>query len=47
LIQLCIIAAEGLRRRNFTSITGSVHQASFASHDRSAGYWWLFIQLFS
>ncbi|XP_047169099.1 peroxisome biogenesis factor 10 isoform X2 [Vigna umbellata] len=38
LIQLCIIAAEGLRRRNFTSIAGSVHQASFASHDRSAGH---------
>ncbi|WVY89878.1 hypothetical protein V8G54_035392 [Vigna mungo] len=31
-------AAEGLRRRNFTSIAGSVHQASFASHDRSAGH---------
>ncbi|KAG4953725.1 hypothetical protein AAZX31_14G098300 [Glycine max] len=38
LIQLCIIAAEGLRRRNLTSITGSVHQASFATHDRSAGH---------
>ncbi|KAL5185376.1 Peroxisome biogenesis factor 10 [Glycine soja] len=38
LIQLCILAAEGLRRRNFTSIAGSVHQASFTNHDRSAGH---------
>ncbi|KAK7345840.1 hypothetical protein VNO77_16452 [Canavalia gladiata] len=38
LIQLCIIAAEGLRRRNFTSIAGSVHQASLATYHRSAGH---------
>ncbi|XP_020239233.1 peroxisome biogenesis factor 10 isoform X1 [Cajanus cajan] len=38
LIQLCIIASEGLRRRNFTSIAGSVHQASFATHHGSTGH---------
>ncbi|XP_061355884.1 peroxisome biogenesis factor 10 [Gastrolobium bilobum] len=38
LIQLCVIAAEGLRRRNLTSIAGSVHQASFVTHHRSAGH---------
>ncbi|XP_027331402.1 peroxisome biogenesis factor 10 [Abrus precatorius] len=38
LIQLCIIAAEGLRRRNFTSIAGSVHQTSLATHYSSAGH---------
>ncbi|KAL5071609.1 hypothetical protein RYX36_022496 [Vicia faba] len=38
LIQLCVIAAEALRRRNFTSIAGSVHQASFATHNTSAGH---------
>ncbi|KAJ1442851.1 Zinc finger, RING-type [Sesbania bispinosa] len=37
LIQLCVIAAESLRRRNFTSIAGSAHQASFATHHTSAG----------
>ncbi|XP_045818866.1 peroxisome biogenesis factor 10-like isoform X3 [Trifolium pratense] len=38
LIQLCVIAAEALRRRNFTSIAGSVHQASFATDHTSAGH---------
>lgn len=38
LIQLCVIAAEALRRRHFTSIASSVHQASFATHNTSAGY---------
>ncbi|KAK7303614.1 hypothetical protein RJT34_14524 [Clitoria ternatea] len=38
LIQLCIITAEGLHRRNFTSIAGSVHQTSLASHHSSAGH---------
>lgn len=38
LIQLCVIAAEGLRRRNFSSIAASVHQASFATHHTSAGH---------
>ncbi|KAF7830426.1 peroxisome biogenesis factor 10 [Senna tora] len=37
LIQLCIIAAEGLRRSNLSSIASSVHQASFGTHQRSAG----------
>ncbi|KAJ8748192.1 hypothetical protein K2173_000600 [Erythroxylum novogranatense] len=32
LIQLCIIAAEGLRRSNLSSITTAVHQTSLASH---------------
>ncbi|MCH94676.1 peroxisome biogenesis factor 10-like, partial [Trifolium medium] len=30
--------AEALRRRNFTSIAGSVHQASFATDHTSAGH---------
>ncbi|XP_016181678.2 peroxisome biogenesis factor 10 isoform X2 [Arachis ipaensis] len=38
LIQLCVIAAERLRRRNLSSIAGSVHQASFATQQRSAGH---------
>ncbi|KAE9607877.1 putative transcription factor C2H2 family [Lupinus albus] len=38
LIQLCVIAAEGLRRRNLTSIAGSVNQASFATYHRSPGH---------
>ncbi|XP_004498856.1 peroxisome biogenesis factor 10 [Cicer arietinum] len=38
LIQLCVIAAEALRRRHFTSIASSVHQASFATHNTSAGH---------
>ncbi|XP_028792063.1 peroxisome biogenesis factor 10-like [Neltuma alba] len=37
LIQLCIIAAEGLRRSNLSSIASSVHQTSFGAHQRSAG----------
>ncbi|OWM87842.1 hypothetical protein CDL15_Pgr019426 [Punica granatum] len=37
LIQLCILAAEGLRRSNLSSITSSVHQASLGSHQTSAG----------
>ncbi|XP_040997254.1 peroxisome biogenesis factor 10 [Juglans microcarpa x Juglans regia] len=32
LIQLCIIAAEGLRRSNLSSIASSVHQTSFGTH---------------
>ncbi|PNT33054.1 hypothetical protein POPTR_006G222000v4 [Populus trichocarpa] len=32
LIQLCIIAAEGLRRSNLSSIASSVHQTSLVSH---------------
>ncbi|OIV93847.1 hypothetical protein TanjilG_13862 [Lupinus angustifolius] len=38
LIQLCVIAAEGLRRRNLTSIAGSVNQASFANYHRTPGH---------
>ncbi|WJX16117.1 peroxisome biogenesis factor 10 [Trifolium repens] len=38
LIQLCVIAAEALRRRNLTSLAGSVHQASFATDHTSAGH---------
>uniref|UniRef100_A0A2P2K087 RING-type E3 ubiquitin transferase n=1 Tax=Rhizophora mucronata TaxID=61149 RepID=A0A2P2K087_RHIMU len=37
LIQLCIIAAEGLRRSNLTSIANAVHQTSLESH-QTAGY---------
>uniref|UniRef100_A0A2N9GE11 RING-type E3 ubiquitin transferase n=1 Tax=Fagus sylvatica TaxID=28930 RepID=A0A2N9GE11_FAGSY len=37
LIQLCIIAAEGLRRSNLSSIASSVHQTSFGTLQRSAG----------
>ncbi|KAI4337180.1 hypothetical protein L6164_015627 [Bauhinia variegata] len=37
LIQLCIIAAEGLRRRNLSSLASSVHQASIGAHQTPAG----------
>ncbi|KAM7254972.1 hypothetical protein ACFE04_020213 [Oxalis oulophora] len=37
LIQLCIIAAEGLRRSNLSSIASSVHQASLGSQQASTG----------
>lgn len=37
LIQLCIIAAEGLRRSNFSSIASSVHQPSLGTLQSSAG----------
>ncbi|KAF8055257.1 hypothetical protein N665_1300s0005 [Sinapis alba] len=37
LIQLCIIAAEGLRRSNLSSITNSVQQASVGSYQTSGG----------
>lgn len=37
LIQLCIIAAEGLRRTNLSSIASSVHQTSLGTHQASAG----------
>ncbi|XP_010261939.1 PREDICTED: peroxisome biogenesis factor 10 [Nelumbo nucifera] len=37
LIQLCIIAAEGLRRSNLSSIAGSIHQTSLGPHHTSAG----------
>ncbi|GLT25623.1 hypothetical protein SLA2020_007430 [Shorea laevis] len=37
LIQLCIIAAEGLRRSNLSSIASSIHPASIGSHQISAG----------
>ncbi|KAI4377830.1 hypothetical protein MLD38_015403 [Melastoma candidum] len=37
LIQLCILAAEGLRRSNLSSITSSVHTTSFGMHQSSAG----------
>ncbi|ONI33102.1 hypothetical protein PRUPE_1G405700 [Prunus persica] len=36
LIQLCIIAAEGLRRSNLSSIAGSSHQ-TFGTHQTSGG----------
>ncbi|OMO86464.1 hypothetical protein COLO4_21126 [Corchorus olitorius] len=32
LIQLCILAAEGLRRSNLSSIASSIHQTSLGSH---------------
>ncbi|KAK9273166.1 hypothetical protein L1049_017973 [Liquidambar formosana] len=37
LIQLCIIAAEGLRRSNLSSIASSVHQTSLGTQQTSAG----------
>ncbi|XP_038690131.1 peroxisome biogenesis factor 10 isoform X1 [Tripterygium wilfordii] len=37
LIQLCIIAAEGLRRSNLSSIASSVHQISLGSHQNFSG----------
>lgn len=37
LIQLCIIAAEGLRRSNLSSIATSVHHASLGSNQTSSG----------
>ncbi|KAJ0246360.1 Peroxisome biogenesis factor 10 [Hirschfeldia incana] len=37
LIQLCILAAEGLRRSNLSSITSSVQQASIGSYQTSGG----------
>ncbi|KAG2298775.1 hypothetical protein Bca52824_035247 [Brassica carinata] len=37
LIQLCILAAEGLRRTNLSSITNSVQQASVGSYQTSGG----------
>ncbi|KAK4757872.1 hypothetical protein SAY87_019173 [Trapa incisa] len=37
LIQLCILAAEGLRRSNLRSIAGSVHQVTAGSQHISAG----------
>lgn len=37
LVQLCVIAAEGLRRSNLASITSSVQQTSLSLHQASAG----------
>ncbi|KAM7523429.1 hypothetical protein LguiA_013331 [Lonicera macranthoides] len=37
LVQLCIIAAEGLRRSNLSSIASSVQQTSFGTRHASAG----------
>ncbi|KAJ4708962.1 Peroxisome biogenesis factor 10 [Melia azedarach] len=37
LIQLCVIAAEGLRRSNLSSIASSVHPTSLGSHQTSTG----------
>ncbi|XP_010417423.1 PREDICTED: peroxisome biogenesis factor 10-like [Camelina sativa] len=37
LVQLCILAAEGLRRSNLSSITSSVQQASIGSYQTSGG----------
>ncbi|XP_057957812.1 peroxisome biogenesis factor 10 isoform X2 [Malania oleifera] len=37
LIQLCILAAEGLRRSNLSSIASSVHQTSLGTYQTSAG----------
>ncbi|XP_077230010.1 peroxin 10 isoform X1 [Tasmannia lanceolata] len=37
LIQLCVIAAEGLRRSNLSSIASSVHHASLGTHQASTG----------
>ncbi|KAF3446100.1 hypothetical protein FNV43_RR11279 [Rhamnella rubrinervis] len=37
LIQLCIIAVEGLRRSNLSSIASSAHQTSLGMHQTSAG----------
>lgn len=37
LIQLCVIAAERLRRSNLSSIASSVHQTSFGTHPTATG----------
>ncbi|KAJ7958402.1 Peroxisome biogenesis factor 10 [Quillaja saponaria] len=37
LIQLCILAVEGLRQSNVSSIASSVHQASFGAHQATTG----------
>ncbi|XP_020672389.1 peroxisome biogenesis factor 10 isoform X2 [Dendrobium catenatum] len=37
LVQLCILAAEGLRRSNFSSIASSVHPSSLGGHQSSTG----------
>lgn len=37
LIQLCIIAAEGLRRRNLSSIASSVHRTPLGAHQTATG----------
>ncbi|XP_039045480.1 peroxisome biogenesis factor 10-like [Hibiscus syriacus] len=37
LIQLCIVAAEGLRRSNLSSITSSIHQTSLGTHQNPSG----------
>ncbi|KAI6679855.1 hypothetical protein NL676_033736 [Syzygium grande] len=37
LIQLCILAADGLRRNNLSSIASSVHQISLGTHQTSSG----------
>ncbi|EOY30020.1 PREDICTED: peroxisome biogenesis factor 10 isoform X1 [Theobroma cacao] len=37
LIQLCILAAEGLRRSNLSSIASSIHQTSLGSHQNTTG----------
>ncbi|CAL9234232.1 unnamed protein product [Arabidopsis halleri] len=37
LVQLCILAAEGLRRSNLSSITSSIQQASIGSYQTSGG----------
>ena len=38
LIQLCIIAAEGLRRRNLSSIASSVHRTPLGAHQTATGF---------
>ncbi|KAG0448423.1 hypothetical protein HPP92_027844 [Vanilla planifolia] len=37
LVQLCVLAAEGLRRSNLSSIASSVHQTSVGGHPTSIG----------
>lgn len=46
LIQLCIIATEGLRRSNLSSIASSAHQTSLGMHQTSAGYWAYLFDMF-
>ena len=37
MIQLCIIAAEGLRRQNLSSIASSVYHTPIGAHQTGAG----------
>lgn len=38
LVQLCILAAEGLRRSNISSFTNTFQQSSVGAHQTPTGY---------